>query len=249
MNTDTLILTAAEWIGIIALGMLAGLSPKLRNVRPLQFLFPHREASVTFSINIAAFVFSLLIYKYFFTEVTAFTTLNQEVLSQRLILDVIVLTVFGITLVIRKQPLRSALWGKEALRGNLEYALLIAALVIFLRGKIYTIIDGIEMAEGLALLQLLAIGLCEVSFFFGYSMPRLISRFGTRTGWVMAAFLFSLWQIIPMAVHGVVWQTAIFPILYFIGSGIVLGWTTIKSRHVLAPAVFIALSQWLFLIQ
>lgn len=249
MNSDTLILTAAEWIGIIALGMLAGLSPKLQKVKPLQFLYPHREASVTFSVNIAVFVFSLLIFKFFFTSAAGFITLDQDVLSQRLILDIIVLFVFGFALITRKQPLRSALWGKEALRGNLEYSILILALVIFLRGKIFTLMNGVSTDEGIALLKLLAIGLCEVSIFFGYSMPRLISRFGTKTGWAIAAFLYALWQIIPMAVHGITWENALFPILYAVGSGIVLGWTTLKSRHVLAPAVFIALSQWLFLIQ
>ncbi len=249
MNTDTLILTFAEWIGVIALGMLAALSPKLQKARPLQFLYPHREASITFSMNIAVFVFSLLVFKYFFTSVTEFTTLDQNVLSQKMILDLIVLLVFGVALIFRKQPLRSALWGKEALRGNLEYALLITALVIFLRGKIFTLINGIETAEGIALLTLLVIGICEVTVFFGFSQPRLISRFGEKTGWMMAALLFALWQIIPLALHGIALQTAIFPILYAVGTGIVLGWTTIKSRHVLAPAVYLALSYWLFLIK
>ncbi len=90
MTNDTLLLIAAEWIGIIALGMLAGISPKLQKVRPLQFLYPHREASVAFSLNIAVFIFSIFLYKYYFTATSEFAILNQDVLMQRMVLDVVV---------------------------------------------------------------------------------------------------------------------------------------------------------------
>ncbi len=101
----------------------------------------------------------------------------------------------------------------------------------------------------MAFLILLVIGLCEVTAFFGFSQPRLISRFGEKPGWFMASALFALWQVVPLALHGASGQMAIYQVLFAIGQGILLGYTTLKSRHVLAPAIYLALSQWLFLIK
>ncbi|HEX7556546.1 MAG TPA: CPBP family intramembrane glutamic endopeptidase [Leptolinea sp.] len=249
MNIDTLILTIAEWAGVIALGMLVALSPRLQKIRPLQFLFPRREVSVTFSLNTVIFIFSIFLYKYFFKAAGDFATYQPETLLQRIILDVSALLVFGTALVYRKQPLRSALWGKDALRPNIQFSLLIIALVIFLQGKIYAITNGVEATEGVALFQLAIIALCEVTIFFGFSQPRLISRFGPTIGWLISAALFALWQIIPLALNGTVWQSAVFQIILAIGHGLLLGWLIQKSKHVLAPVCYLVLSQWLFLIK
>jgi hypothetical protein len=249
MTTDTLLLIAAEWIGVIALGMLVGISPKVQKIRPLQLLFPHREASVSFSLNIVAFIFGIFLYKYYFTASTEFSVLDLNVLMQRLILDGIVLLIFLAALIVRKQPIRSALWSKEGLRPGLEFSLLITALVIFLRGKIFAIINGLEAGQGVALVELLVIGLCEATIFFGFTQSRLISRFGDKAGWFMSAALFALWQIIPLALHGATGQIAVFQVALAAGQGIIACWLAQKGRHVLAPAVYLALSQWLFLIK
>jgi membrane protease YdiL (CAAX protease family) len=249
MTTDTILLLAAEWIGVIALGMLVGISPQIQKIRPLQFLFPRREVSVTFSLNAAIFIFSIFLYKYFFTTSWEIGVNNPEAGWQRIILDISALLVFGAALIFRKQSLRSTLWGMEGLRPNFQFGLLIAALIIFLRAKIFAITNGVETAEGIALLQLLIIAACEVTIFFGYSQPRLISRFGTNIGWFISAALFALWQIIPLALHGMTGQAALFQIILAVGQGLILGWITQKSRHVLAPAIYLTLSQWLFLIK
>jgi len=249
MDTDTILLSIAEWIGVVAVGMLAGLSPQLRKVRPLQFLFPRREASVTLSVNAVMFVFSILLYGRFFTTTVVPGMLQPEALLQRIILDVLALAAFAAALYTRKQPLRSALWGKDALRPNIQIGLLLALLIIFLRGKVFAITNGVETSEGVALLQLLIIATCEVTIFFGYSQPRLTARFGENIGWLISALLYTLWQIIPLALHGVYGQTALFQISLAIGQGLILGWIIKKSRHILAPVLYLTLSQWLFLIK
>lgn len=249
MDFDTIILVIAEFIGVIAVGMFAGLSPQLRKVRPLQFLFPRREATVTLSVNAILFVFAIIVYLQFFTTPGKPGVFQPEVLWQRIFLDVLVLAVFAAALFTRKQPIRSALLGKDAIRANLQFAFLLAALVIFLRGRIFAIINGVSSDEGLALFQYFIIAICEVTIFFGYSQPRLSSRFGEIKGWLIASALFALWQIIPLALHGTSGNEALFQIGLAIGYGVILGWITRKSRHVLAPAVYLALSQWLFLLQ
>lgn len=249
METDSILLIAAEWIGVAAVGMLAGLSPQLQKVRPLQFLFPRREASVTFSTNAILFIFSIFLYWRYFTAASVPGLINPEVLWQRIVLDVLTLAAFGAALFTRKQPLRSALWGKDALRPNIQFGLLLAVLVIFLRGKIFAIINGVDADEGLAFLQLLIISTCEITAFFGYSQPRLSSRFGENIGWMISAVLFALWQIIPLALHGATGQAALFQVGLAVGHGLILGWITRKSRHVLAPILYLTLSQWLFLIK
>jgi hypothetical protein len=249
MDKTTLLLVASEWIGVIALGMLVGLSPAVQKIKPLQFLFPRREVSVTFSLNAALFIFGIIVYKYFFTASSEIMVFNPEAGIQRIILDVIGLAVIAAALIYRKQPFRSALWGKDGLRSSLTLALLLAALTLFLRSKIIAITNGISPEEGLALLELLVIALCEVTIFFGYSQPRFSSRFGPTAGWLISAGLFALWQVIPLALHGGNWQTGIYPIGLAIGEGLILGFITGKSKHALAPAIYLALSQWLFLIQ
>jgi membrane protease YdiL (CAAX protease family) len=249
MNIDSILLIIAEWIGVVAVGMLAGLSPQLKKVRPLQFLFPRREASVTFSTNAILFVFSIFLYWRYFTAASVPGVINPEVLWQRLVLDVLTLAAFGAALYTRKQPIRSALWGKDALRPNIQFGLLLALLVIFLRGKIFAIINGVDAAEGLALIQLLVISVCEVTVFFGYTQPRLSSRFGETIGWMISAVLYALWQIIPLALHGATGQEALLQVGLAIGQGLILGWITRKSRHVLAPILYLTLSQWMFLIK
>jgi membrane protease YdiL (CAAX protease family) len=249
MDIDTILLIAAEWIGVVAVGMLAGLSPLLQKVRPLQFLFPRREASVTLSTNAILFVFSIFLYLRFFTSIIEPGLLQPEVLWQRLILDALALGAFGAALYTRKQPIRSALWGRDALRPNFQFGLLLVLLSVFLRGRVFAIINGVDAAEGLALIQLLFISICEITIFFGYSQPRLTSRFGETIGWISSAILFALWQIIPLALHGATGQTALLQIGLAAGQGFILGWVTRKSRHVLAPALYFAISQWLFLIK
>jgi len=249
MDKNTLLLVFSEWIGVFAIAMITGLSPAIQKIKPLQFLFPRREASVTFSLNAALFVFSIIVYKYFFTAVSDLTVVNPTAAIQRVILDVIGLTVMAAALVYRKQPIRSALWGKEGLRSSFTFGLLLIALTLFLRSKITAITNGINQEEGLALLELFVIALCEVTIFFGYSQPRFSSRFGPTVGWLISSGLFILWQVIPIALHGGNWQTSLYPIGLAVGQGLILGFITSKSKHVLGPAMYVALSQWLFLIQ
>jgi len=249
MNTDLMLLVAAEWIGAVALGMLVSLSPAVQKIRPLQFLFPRREASITFALNAAIFIFSILLYKSFFTLSSEFAVIDLEAGWQRIILDFTILLVMAAALVTRRQPVRSALWSKEGLRSGFQFGLLMAVMTIFIRAKISTIINGIGPAEGMALLQSFLIAFCEVTVFFGFSQPRLSARFGSRTGWLMSAALYALWQIIPLALHGASGSTALFQVILAVGQGLILGWITPRSRHVLGLVIYLALSQWLFLIK
>jgi len=249
MDKTTLLLLASEWIGVIGLGMLVGLSRAVQKIKPLQFLFPRREAAVTFSLNAALFIFGIIIYKYFFTAVNELTVFNPEAGIQRIILDVLGLAVFAAALVYRKQPFKSALWGKDGLRPSLTLGLLLSVLTLFLRAKITAITNGVSSSDGLALIELFVIALCEVTIFFGFSQPRLSSRFGATIGWLISAALFALWQVIPLALHGGTWQTSTYQVGMAIGQGLILGFITAKSKHALAPAIYLALSQWLFLIQ
>lgn len=249
MTTETFIQLAAEWIGVISLGLLAGISPQVKKIRPLQFLFPRREASVTFALSAALFVFSIFVYTAFFPASIDLTTWNIDAGWQRVILDATALAVIAAALIMRKQPIRSALWGKDGLRSGFQFGLLIAALIIFLRSKISAITNGVEAVEGIALGQLLIIALSEVTVFFGYAQPRLSSRFGETAGWFISAGLFALWQIIPLPLHGASWSDSLFQIVLAIGYGLITAWITRKGRHNLAPAIYLALSQWLFLIK
>jgi membrane protease YdiL (CAAX protease family) len=164
-----------------------------------------------------------------------------------MVLALICLILFILALVFRGQPLKSIGWGKANMRAGLVTGLLMVGLVVFLRGKFGTILNGISAQEGQMLVIWLLLALAEETIFRGYIQLRLESYFGQKWGWLAAAALYLLWQmpgrlwITPLAE---MWPTLLITLV----QALLLGWVMRKSGHVLAPALYRAASGWLLLI-
>jgi membrane protease YdiL (CAAX protease family) len=235
------ILYISQWIGAVAVAMIAGLSPKFQRVK-LVFLYPRREGIVALGI----FGFGLLTSTVFsgVAPISLFGLPPAE--SIRLSIAAISLVPVGVALWRRKQPVRSAGWSPDKLTGALQLGLALAFFSIFLRGKFFQVINGLNGAE-LTLLAFSLVGvLIEETIFRGYIQLRLMGWWGEIPGWLVSSFLFVAAQLPRLMLE----PDRLLPNLLIVaGQSVVAGYIMLRSRHVLAPVLFRAVSEWLVFLQ
>ncbi|KAF0109926.1 MAG: hypothetical protein FD147_1981 [Chloroflexi bacterium] len=238
----------SEWLGVIAVVMIAGASPLLKNIRHIEFRYPRREA--TFSLSLFALVY-LVAFQYFSNPILNFLLNLADPfpggeVAQRMVLAVVCLIPFILAMVLRGQPLKSIGWGKANLKIGLIVGFLTVVLTIFLRGKFITILRGISPEQGNLLLVWLILSLAEETIFRGFIQLRLSTFLGGTWGWLATAGLFLLWQL-----PGRLWIlpfSEIWPVLVISAAqALLLGWMMRKSGHVLTPALFRTAAGWLLL--
>ena len=233
---------------MVAVVMIAGISPMLKKVRRVEFKYPRRESNFALTLFVLIYVFAFI---YFSTEIFNFLKTIASGLpggeyAERMILALIALLPFIIALIARGQPLKSAGWGRENSRVGLIVGLMLAVLTIFLRGKFMTIIAGVNNAQLGLLAVLLLYSLAEETIFRGYIQLRMNSRLGENWGWLATAGIFLLWQlpgrlnVLPFAEW---WLILVISLV----QGLVLGWIMKKCNHVLAPALYRAFALWVLL--
>lgn len=236
----------SEWLGVIAVVIIAGVSPMLKKVRRIEFKYPQREANIAFTLFVLIYVFA---YIYFSTTIFAFlktaaSGFQGGEIAERMLLAVIGLVPFIIALIVRGQPLKSAGWGKENLRAGSIVGLMLALLTVFLRGKFMTILAGVNNSQLALLVVLLIYSLAEETIFRGYIQLRLNSRLGERWGWLATAGIFVLWQL-PGRFGVMAFSELWLILLISLVQGLILGFIMKKSSHVLAPALYRAFSLWM----
>lgn len=236
----------SEWLGVLAVVMIAGVSPMLKRIHVIEFRFPQREANYAFFLFALIYVFA---FQFFLNPALGFfqqfaTRFAGGEDAVRMVLAVVSLLPFIVALIARGQPLKSVGWGKENLRVGFSVGLMLALLTIFLRGKFMTILSGVSTPQISLLLVYLLWAFAEETIFRGYIQPRLQARIGKPWGWLATAVLFTLWQlpgrlwVMPFASFWVVLAIS------FV-QGLLLGWIMQKSGHVLAPMLYRAVSAWM----
>lgn len=239
----------SEWLGVIAVVMIAGVSPILKKVRRVDFLFPKRESAFAFSLFALVYVFAFQFFTnpiFTFLKNFAANFWGGEV-AERTLLAVICLLPFVIALIARGQPLKSIGWHPDNLRAALSVGLMLAILTIFLRGKFMTLIGGVSKVQLSALGVYLLLAVAEETIFRGYIQLRLQSQIGQRWGWLATAGLYTLWQLpgrIWIMPFSSLWIIALVGLV----QGLLLGWIMQKSGHVLAPILYRAISAWMIVI-
>lgn len=239
----------SEWLGVIAVMMIAGISPLLKRVRQIDFRFPRRET--TFALSLFALIF-LFAFQYFSSSILGFLHTASAGLpggenAGRMLIAVIALIPFLIALFARGQPFKSVGWSRDNTRAGLLTGLMLAVLVIFLRGKFTALVKGLGADQGSLLLVLLALCLAEETIFRGYIHLRLSSYLGKTWGWLATTVLFVLWQL-PGRL-GVLPTGELLPLLLIaLVQGLLLGWIMRKTGHVAAGALFRAVAAWLLLL-
>lgn len=237
---DQILLYLSEWIGSIAVAMIAGISPKFRRTK-LVFKYPRREGIVALAVFGVAMLISFIL-----ATLPTFTLVGlQKQLSDRLFAAAAGLIPVVVALYRRKQPVRSAGWPRDKLAGAFQLGLALAFLVIFLRGKFLAVLTSLSGSEASMLGLLLVAAVCEETIFRGYIQQRLAAWWGPNLGWLAAAVLFLLWQLprlmavpdqllLSIAVAGI--------------QSLVAGFIMQRSGHVLSPALYRAVSDWLIFV-
>ena len=239
MNLTPLLSQLSEWMGVVAVAMIAGAGSRLR-YRPLVFRYPRRELTISFILFGLITVMAFLFY--------SFRPQTTPGLNERFILAAICLAPFLVALRQRQQPIRSIGWNKETFRTAIMFGLALGILALFLRGKIFSIINGISLQEGTSLVILLAICLLEETIFRGYLQLRLVSAWGQWPGIFVTALLFTLWQIpLSLAQHLAV-PVVLTNLALSLAQGIIVGFVMQKSGHVVAPGLYRAFSEWIILL-
>jgi len=243
------VLTTAQWVGLVseALGviaviMLLGISPRLRRVPPLQFQYPRREGLVALALGGGMVLLAFLMAA---QPATAREIQRGGIASLYPALSLAVLAgvLSGAALIYRRQPLRSAGWGRALFGPALQIGIAVGLLSIFLRGMLTRLLGGVSPEQAQALLLLLAIAVGEETLFRGYLQPRFSAWLGSLPGWLLSAGLFVLYQsprifLLPAESQWTGWGVTIL-------HSLLAGWTMMKVRHVAAPALYRAISGWL----
>jgi len=104
----------SEWLGVIAVVMIAGTSPMIKKIRRIEFRFPRREA--TFSLILFALIF-FFAFQFFSNPIFEFlrtfaAALQGGEIAQRMLLALFSLIPVILLMVVRGQPLKSAGWSK-----------------------------------------------------------------------------------------------------------------------------------------
>ncbi len=240
----------AELIGVLAITMLFGISPQLKAVPVVGFKYAQREGKISLSLAVILVVFSILsnlfgrnlLNKQHFVDQSLSMVLFEAIPAAAACLMVLFL------LWKRGQPLKSSGWHPLLWKLSLQFSIALVFLLVFLRGKIFTILNGVAPHVWLGLPLLLLMTLAEETVFRGYIQKRLSSFWNPKTGWLVTAFIFVLWQL-PFFLPGLVQSTAgLVQLVFLILRSLLSGWMMHKSRHVLAPAVYRAVSAWLLLV-
>jgi membrane protease YdiL (CAAX protease family) len=237
METRAIILLLSEWLGVVALALLFGISPRFRR-KPLVFLYPLREGLVSIIL------FLVLLAAGFLVHASSRSSQAPD-LAPRLWAALLALLVYGLALGLRRQPLRSAGWNHRLLGGGLRAGLALILFTLVIRGSVFRLLGGVGLELGWALLLWLGIALAEESVFRGYIQPRLKGCLGMWPGLLAAAVMFSLWQL-PRLVG----DPATLPLnmALALGQGLVLGFLMEKTGHVIVPGLYRTVSEWLFLV-
>ncbi len=239
----------SEWLGVIAVVMIAGTSPMFKRIRRIEFRYPRRDA--TFALIFFALIF-FFAFQFFsnriFEPLRAFsTTLVGGEIALRMLIALISLVPLIILLIVRGQPPKSTGWSKDNTRANITLAVMLVILVIFLRGKFSTLLQGVTTEQGSLLLVILAWAIVEETIFRGYIQLRLMSFLGTTWGWLATSLLYVLWQLPGSEIFtqfATEWPSLVIALV----QGLLLGWIMRKTYHVAAPALLRAAATWLMLL-
>jgi membrane protease YdiL (CAAX protease family) len=240
MTISELLLLVSEWLGVGSIAWIAGLSPRFHR-RPINFIYQRRENIVSFSLFILALIVAYVVKTSFYPAASFDLLSLPGGVSLRLILAVVLLVPFVIALVYRRQPVRTMGWG-NTLRPALQLGFGLMILVIFLHGKIFSIINHLGGEMAILFLALLVIALLEESVFRGYIYIRLTAGFGNISGLVMTALLSTIWQAALLINFSASLDAVLPGIAVILVQSLMLGWVMQKSGHIIAPALYVAMS-------
>lgn len=243
MTLTQLLIIVSEWMGVGSVTWIAGLSPRFHR-RPITFIYQRRENIISFSLLALALLVGFFVkLELARAEVKPILSL-PDVVFLRIILAIVLLVPFIIALIYRRQPIRTIGWGNKTFRPAFQLGLGLAILVIFLHGKIFSIINNFNTSQIILYLVILLTALIEESVFRGFILIRLDSGFGKITGLIVTALLFTLWRAAFFIAKGDTLDVIIPSIAITLVQSLLLGWIVQKSGHIISPALYRSVSDF-----
>lgn len=255
------ILLISEFLGVVAVVMLLSISPAIRNKRPLKFLYPKREGLSAFSVGVLILVLTAVLERFqpaFFDQLMNFVTyptlLNGSKPSFSSLTPVTAQALFSAAMIVpvalalfaRRQPLLSIGLSKPNLKPGLQMGAVLVILVIFLQGKIFTIINGLNKGATIPLIIALIAALGEEVVFRGYLQPRMDAWIGARWGWLAGVFIYVVWWALPsLGLYAGNATQFFIGLVYRAALGLTLGWIMKKSGSLPAPFLYHAVHLWM----
>lgn len=235
----------SEWMGAVAVAWILIRLPVYKR-QTMGFRYPRREGIMSLALFTLITLFAFLMFRAappVFPYSLPLPAPTIE-LSQAFFIAGLSLVPLVVALLARGQPVRSAGWGSAGIRIALQAGIAMSLLTIFLRNRVLDVLSRLDSPVLIALLFAIGISLAEETIFRGYIQPRMISWLGEWPGLGASALLFTLWHLPSWA--GRLPLETILPLLgiTFV-QGLVLGWVMRCSGHVLAPAIYRAVSIWL----
>lgn len=243
MNNPVLLSLGIEWMGVVAVVMLAGASARFAR-RPLVFKYARREILYALGLFALVIVAALIIY----ALLPPSSTTPDLLPLPRLAAASLAALVYGLAVRLRGQPVRSIGWNPATLRPSVTLGLALALLAVFLRGRLFTVAGGLSTAQLNGLLVWAGIALAEETVFRGYIQQRLVSAWGKWPGIAAAALLFTLWQLPLKLALGLDAPALALGLLVVFVQGAVAGYAFDRSGHVLTSGMYRAFSEWISLL-
>jgi membrane protease YdiL (CAAX protease family) len=250
VELSNIIVFVTEWIGVIAIAILLGLSRRF-NVPRIGFLYARRDGIIAISLStviiVFAYFYNTTISPARFPTPLRIAPAPVQDLLQVLILASICLLPFIVALVVRDQPVRSVGWSPALITPGLQMGVAMAILTIFLRNRVMDVLGGLALPVLSSLPIALGVALAEETIFRGYVQMRLTWWLGAWPGIVLSAALFTLWHLTAW-LNVLPTQEMLFLCGLTFVQGLVLGWVMNKSGTVVAPALYRAISIWVTLL-
>ncbi len=274
LNLSSILPVLVEWMGVIAIVLILGLSPAFKT-RPLVFKYPRREGLVALALFLflvaglwLAFSQPVLIPPYvpgqssllkilsglasgagFLSANAAPVHYTPDDMLRQLTISALSMAPFVLALLIRGQPLLSTGLNEKSLRPSLTLGVALGFITIFLRGKIYSLIYSMGPAQINYLAAMAGVGLAEELIFRGYIQLRLSAWLGMRWGWIAASFAFALYHIPSRLLVEHVGLAALAPSLLMpLLFGLLQGWILQKTNNIAGLAIYHAIHNWMIIL-
>lgn len=254
------ILLLIELIGVVAVVQILSISPAIQLRRPVKFTQPNREGYAALSMIILVIVFTAIVSQFslmtlvgmipFQAFLPSLVIARPESFSLTgLIIQVgfmaILVAPFVVGLFRRKQPWLSVGLKKQMLKGGLQVGLALIMIVVFLRGKVTSLIYGPYTLDLLFLfLGSIIVCFAEEFIFRGFVQLRLMDWLGETKGWLAASGLFAIWSVLPLLSAPL--ETILITTAYRLAMGLLLGWIARRSGGIIGGWMYHTIHTWLF---
>lgn len=235
----------SEAIGVIAVVMLLGLSPRFKH-RAVIFRSARYEGWTSLGLFGAVLTLTYVLFPW--QGLSTFVPVQLEDLWPRLAVSLVGAgLILLVVLVLRRQPLLSVLLGRKTLGAAFQMGLALVFLSIFLRAKIRALFGGIGEDAVTALFAWAGIAAGQEIVLRGYLQTRLMGWLGNTFGWLLASVLSVAWMLPLWLPNANIGQAALFAGVA-LAQALLLGWIARRSGHLLAGILFYTITCWLWMI-